>query len=199
MATNMKALRDRIAAEGRNLGSGILKIDSLLNHQIYPQLMYEMGEEMARRFADVKVDRILTAEISGIAPALMTGYVLKVPVVYARKTKPITMFGPVFLETAPSHTKGGEVNLLVSAEFLLPDQDVLIIDDFLASGQTLRALVRMVDGARSRVAGVGVVVEKTFEGGRNFMRSKNYNFPIEALCSITSMDNGKIQFAEDDV
>jgi xanthine phosphoribosyltransferase len=93
MATNMKALRDRIAAEGRNLGSGILKIDSLLNHQIYPQLMYEMGEEMARRFADVKVDRILTAEISGIAPALMTGYVLKVPVVYARKHKPITMFG----------------------------------------------------------------------------------------------------------
>ncbi|MEP6986873.1 MAG: xanthine phosphoribosyltransferase, partial [Chloroflexota bacterium] len=114
----MKALQERILAEGQNLGSGILKIDSLLNHQIYPDLMMQMGEEMAKIFGSVKIDRILTAEISGIAPSLMAGYVLKVPVVYARKTKPITMSGPVFLETAPSHTKGGEVNLLVSAEFL---------------------------------------------------------------------------------
>lgn len=195
--TNMKALKDRIQAEGRNLGNGILKIDSLLNHQLYPELMFQMGQEMAKRFEGIKVDRILTAEISGIAPALMTGYVMNVPVVYARKTKPITMFGPVFLETAPSHTKGGEVNLLVSAEFMLPDQDVLIIDDFLASGQTLRALVRIVEGARSRVVGVGVVVEKTFEGGRNFIRSKGYKMPVEALCTISSMDNGSIQFSDD--
>jgi len=195
----MQALKERIQAEGRNLGSGILKIDSLLNHQLYPHLMLAMGEEMARRFDGIKVDRILTAEISGIAPALMTGLVMKVPVVYARKLKPITMSGPVFLETAPSHTKGGEVNLLVSAEFLLPNQDVLVIDDFLASGQTLRALARMVESAQSRVVGVGVVVEKTFEGGRNLMRSKGYNMPIEALCTIVSMDNGAIQFAEDDV
>ncbi len=197
---NMQALKERIQAEGRNLGSGILKIDSLLNHQLYPDLMYRMGEEMAQRFSGVKVDRILTAEISGIAPALMTGYVMKVPVVYARKLKPITMSGPVFLETAPSHTKGGEVNLLVSAEFLLPDQDVLIIDDFLATGQTLRALVRMVESAQSRVAGVGVVVEKTFEGGRAFMRAKGYaHLPVEALCTIVSMENGTIQFSEDEV
>src|SRR5882757_3891564 len=100
----MDALKKRILAEGRNLGNGILKVDSLLNHQIYPDLMMEMGQELAARFKGVKIDRILTAEISGIAPAVMTGLVLGVPVVYARKTKPITMFGPVFLETAPSHT-----------------------------------------------------------------------------------------------
>ena len=194
---NMQALKERIQAEGRNLGSGILKIDSLLNHQLYPELMLQMGQEMAARFAGVKVDRILTAEISGIAPALMTGLVLNVPVVYARKLKPITMFGPVFLETAPSHTKGGEVNLLVSAEFLLPDQNVLIIDDFLASGKTLRALARMVESAQSRIVGVGVVVEKQFEGGREFMQSKGYNMPIEALVSITSMENGQIIFSDD--
>jgi xanthine phosphoribosyltransferase len=195
---NMQALKERIQAEGRNLGSGILKIDSLLNHQLYPDLMMAMGQEMAARFAKVKVDRILTAEISGIAPALMTGLVLKVPVVYARKLKPITMFGPVFLETAPSHTKGGEVNLLVSAEFLPPDEDVLIIDDFLASGQTLRALARMVESARSRVSGVGVVVEKTFEGGRNLMRAKGYTMPIEALVTVVSMDDGRIDFSDDE-
>lgn len=192
----MEALKQRILAEGRNLGNGILKIDSLLNHQIYPDLMRQMGEEMASRFAGIKIDRILTAEISGIAPALMTGLSLGVPIVYARKIKPITMFGPVFLETAPSHTKGTEVNLLVSAEFMPANQDVLIIDDFLATGKTLRALARIVEGAQSRVVGVGVVVEKTFEGGREFMRSKGYNMPIEALAVITGMDDGKIVFAD---
>lgn len=193
----MEALKKRILTEGRNLGSGILKIDSLINHQIPPDLMYEMGKELAKRFEGIKVDRILTAEISGIAPALMTGLALGVPIVYARKTKPITMFGPVFLETAPSHTKGTEVNLLVAAEFLPPNQDVLIVDDFLATGKTLRALVRIVEGAQSRVAGVGVVVEKTFEGGRDYMRQKGYSMPIEALAVITSMDDGKIIFADE--
>jgi xanthine phosphoribosyltransferase len=193
----MEALKKRILAEGRNLGSGILKIDSIINHQIPPDLMLEMGKALAKRFEGVKVDRILTAEISGIAPALMTGLALGVPIVYARKTKPITMFGPVFLETAPSHTKGTEVNLLVAAEFLPPNQDVLIVDDFLATGKTLRALVRIVEGAQSRVAGVGVVVEKTFEGGRDYMRQKGYHMPIEALAVIVSMDDGKIVFADE--
>ncbi len=192
----METLKQRILAEGRNLGSGILKIDSILNHQIYPDLMLQMGQEMAARFEGVKVDRILTAEISGIAPALTTAIALGVPVVYARKTKPITMFGPVFLETAPSHTKGAEVNLLVSAEFLPPHQNVLIIDDFLATGKTLRALARIVESAQSQVVGVGVVVEKSFEGGRDFMRQKGYTMPIEALATIISMDNGSIVFAE---
>ncbi len=192
----MQALKERILAEGRNLGSGILKIDSLLNHQIYPDLMQQMGQEIAARFSGTAIDRILTAEISGIAPALMTGLALGVPIVYARKIKPITMFGPIFLETAPSHTKGSDVNLLVSAEFMPTDQNVLVIDDFLATGKTLRALARIVEGAGSRVVGVGVVVEKSFEGGRDYMRVKGYTMPIEALVTITSMDDGKIVFAD---
>jgi xanthine phosphoribosyltransferase len=192
----MQALKERILAEGENLGNGILKIDSLLNHQIYPELMMEMGREMAQRFASIPIDRILTAEISGIAPALTTALVLGVPVVYARKLKPITMAGPVFLETAPSHTKGGEVNLLVSAEFLHPGEKVLIIDDFLATGKTLMALARMVKSAKSELVGVGVVVEKIFEGGREAMQRAGYNGPIAALAVITSMDDGQIVFAE---
>ncbi len=192
----MKTLQERILAEGQNLGSGILKIDSLLNHQIYPDLMMEMGREMARRFASVPIDRILTAEISGIAPALTTAMVLNVPVVYARKLKPITMAGPVFLETAPSHTKGGEVNLLVSAEFLHAGERVLIIDDFLATGKTLMALARMVKSAKAELVGVGVVVEKTFEGGRDYVRKAGFDVPVEALAVITNMDDGKIVFAD---
>ncbi len=192
----MDELKQRIRAEGRNLGSGILKIDSLLNHQLYPDLMLRMGQEIAARFKGVKIDRILTAEISGIAPALMAGLALNVPVVYARKIKPITMAGPVFLETAPSHTKGMDVNLLVSAEFLRPNEDVLVIDDFLASGKTMMALIRMVQSANSRVAGVAVVVEKTFEGGRALLERSGINVPIEALAVITSMDNGRIDFED---
>ena len=189
----MQALKERIRAEGRNLGNGILKIDSLLNHQIYPELMYEMGKEMAARFANTQVDRILTVEISGIAPAVMTGLAMNVPVVYARKLKPITMSGPVFLETAPSHTKGGEVSLLVSAEFLHAGERVLIIDDFLASGKTLMALARMIKSADAILAGVGVVVEKSFEGGRALMAEAGYGgVPIESLATITNMDNGQI-------
>jgi xanthine phosphoribosyltransferase len=193
----MKALKERILAEGQNLGNGILKIDSLLNHQLYPDLMMEMGREIAARFEGVKIDRILTAEISGIAPALTTGLVLGVPVVYARKKKPITMAGPVFLETAPSHTKGGDVPLLVSAEFLKKGERVLIIDDFLATGKTLMALARMVKSAGGELVGVGVVVEKSFEGGRDFMMNAGYHtIPIHALVTITSMDGGRIEFAE---
>lgn len=193
----MKALKERIEAEGQNLGNGILKIDSILNHQLDASLMMQMGEEIGQLFSGVKVDRILTAEISGIAPALMAAYVMKVPVVYARKLKPITMAGPVFLETAPSHTKGGEVNLLVSAEFLHAGENILIVDDFLASGKTLLALARMVKSAKANLVGVCAVVEKSFEGGRNLMVKSGYdNIPIHSLATITSLDNGKIVVAD---
>jgi xanthine phosphoribosyltransferase len=193
----MQRLKDLILKEGENLGNGILKIDSLLNHQIYPDIMVEMGRELAKRFQGVQIDRILTAEISGIAPALTTGMVLNVPVVYARKKKPITMAGPVFLETAPSHTKGGDVSLLVSAEFLHAGENVLIIDDFLASGQTLMALARMVKSAKATLVGVGAVVEKEFEGGRALMHKAGYShIPVEALVTIISMDGDKIVLAD---
>jgi xanthine phosphoribosyltransferase len=193
----MQALKQRILAEGRNLGGGILKIDSILNHQLDPGLMRDMGRELAGRFAGVAIDRVLTAEISGIAPALMTGLALGVPVVFARKRTPVTMSGQVFVETAPSHTKGGEVSLSVSAEFLRAGENVLIVDDFLATGETLFALARLVKSAGAKLAGVGVVVEKTFEGGRRRMREAGYgDVRIESLAAISSMDNGRIVFAD---
>jgi len=192
----MKSLIERIRVEGKNLGDGILKVDSLINHQLDPQLMVEMGKEMARKFEGVQIDRILTAEISGIAPALMTGIELGVPIVYARKKKPITMAGPVFLETAPSHTKGGETMLLVSSEFLHASENILIIDDFLATGKTLLALARIVVSAQANLVGVGVVVEKTFEGGRELMLGK-YDVPIHAMATITSMDGDTITLLDD--
>lgn len=191
----MEALKTRILAEGQNLGHGILKVDSILNHQIDPNLMKAMGDEFARRFAGQHVQRILTAEVSGIAPAVMTGLALNVPVVYARKQKPLTMSGPVYLEVAPSHTKGGEVLLLVSAEFLHEDENVLVLDDFLASGKTIEKLIRMVISANANLVGIGAVIEKTFEGGRE--RMAQYGVPIEVLASIAAMpEDGRIIMAD---
>jgi len=192
----VQILKDRIRAEGLYLGNGILKIDSILNHQMDPNLIKAMGEEIAVRFRDMHPTRILTAEVSGIAPALMAALALNVPIVYARKYKPATMYGPVFLETAPSHTKGGETNLLVAAEFLPAGERVLIVDDFLASGKTLLALARMVQQARCTLVGVATIVEKSFEEGRARVQEK-YDVPVESLAIITYLDDQRIDFADD--
>ncbi len=190
----MDILKQRILAEGRNLGGGILKVDSFVNHQVDPALMHACARELARRFRACRVTRVLTAEISGIAPALLTALELGVPIVYARKSKPITMPDTVFLTTAPSHTKGVEVSLMVSPEYLPNGERVLIIDDFLATGHTILGLARLAQAAGATVVGVGAVIEKTFEGGRAALAS--LGVPIESLAVITDMSQGKIVFQE---
>ena len=191
----MLELKERIIKEGRNLGGGILKVDSLINHQVDPQLMDACGMEFARLFASTAPTRILTAEISGIAPALMTARHLNLPVVYARKTRPVTMPDTVYLTIAPSHTKGNKVELIVSPEYLKPGERVLIIDDFLATGATILGLVRLTQAAGATICGIGTLIEKTFEGGREALQF--LNVPIEALVQITNMDDDHIQFAEE--
>lgn len=191
----MQLLKDRILTQGKNLGNGILKVDSIINHQVDPILMNACGQELARRFSNVRATRILTAEISGIAPALMTAMHLNVPVVYARKSRPVTMPGTVYLTTAPSHTKGIIVDLIVSPEFLKHGERVLIIDDFLASGATILGLVRLAQAAGATVVGVGALIEKAFENGRKNL--EYLDIQIESLVSITSMDNGTLEFADD--
>ena len=190
----MEDLERQILAEGSNLGRGILKVDSFINHQIDPRLMVKVGQEMAGRFADAGVSKVLTAEISGIAPALATGHALGVPVVYARKTRPVTMTGPVFVEVAPSHTKGRDVFLMVSTEFLGPGDRVLVIDDFLATGATISALVRLIQHAEAELVGIGTVIEKAFEGGRRGLES--FGVPIVSLAVISDMSNGQITLAQ---
>ncbi len=190
----MQALKERILKDGKNLGGGILKVDSFINHQVDPELMDACGAEFARRFVKLGATRILTAEISGIAPALMAARHLRLPVVYARKTKPITMPDAVYLTVAPSHTKGRAVELIVSPEYLAQGERVLIIDDFLASGATILGLVRLTQAAGAQVVGIGALIEKSFEGGRQALAQ--LKVPIESLVCITNMDNGKLVFSE---
>jgi xanthine phosphoribosyltransferase len=190
----MELLKECIIREGVNMGDGILKVNSFINHQVDPALMEACGREFAHRFASTLPTKVLTAEISGIAPALMTARYLGVPVVYARKHKPITMPDQVFLTLAPSHTKGGMIELIVSPEYLTQKERVLIIDDFLATGATIAGLVRLTQTAGATIVGIGTLIEKTFEGGRAHLAPLNVQ--IESLVIISSMDDGKIIFAD---
>ena len=189
----MKELEQRILRDGQDLGDGILKVDSFVNHQVDAELMDQCGQELARRFVNIRATKVLTAEISGIAPALMTALYLKLPVVYARKSKPITMPDQVYLTLAPSHTKGRMVELIVSPEYLANGERVLIIDDFLASGATILGLARLAKAAGAQVVGIGALIEKTFEGGREAL--KPLGLPIESLACISAMEHGQITFA----
>ena len=190
----MKALEERILREGKNLGNGILKVDGFINHQVDPCLMDQCGQTFAQIFRDIRATKILTAEISGIAPALATGMHMELPVVYARKHKPITMPDQVFLTLTPSHTKGRTVELIISPEYLSGGERVLIIDDFLATGATILGLVRLAQTAGAEIVGIGTLIEKTFEGGRDKLSS--IGVPIESLARIRVMDGDQILFAE---
>lgn len=190
----MELLRDRILKEGKHLGKGILKVDSFMNHQLDPLLMKQMGEEFARRFAHVKATRILTAETSGIAPALSTGMVLQVPVVFARKHKPITMAEETYREESISPTHGKNVELVVSAEYMHAGDRVLIIDDFLASARTLQALVKLVQQSGATLVGVGAVIEKAFQNGRATLG--DLGVPIETLGVIERFEGDRIILQE---
>jgi xanthine phosphoribosyltransferase len=189
----MQALKERIQRDGKNLGGGILKVDGFINHQVDPMLMDECGEDFARQFKDVGATKVLTAEISGIAPALTTAKHLGIPVVYARKNKPITMPDQVFLTLAPSHTKGRTVELIVSPEYLSKGEKVLIIDDFLASGATILGLARLAQTAGAEIVGIGALVEKTFEKGRDALET--LGVPVISLVAIARMEGKSIEFA----
>jgi xanthine phosphoribosyltransferase len=189
----MQILVERIQREGRNLGRGILKLDGFINHQLDPALTLAMGQEFAQRFAAAgctEITKIITAEVSGIAPALTTGIALGVPVVYARKTQPITMAQGVYKSSAPSHTKGGVVELIISPEYLRPEDRVLLIDDFLASGKTIAALAELIAQCGATLCGIGCLVEKSFEGGRALLTP--LGVPIISLALIESMEGDTI-------
>jgi len=188
----MKELQDRIQQNGVYLGRGILKVDSFINHQVDPMLMDACGKEFAQVFKEVKPTRVLTAEISGIAPAVMAAKYLDIPVVYARKTKPVTMPDTVYLTVAPSHTKGVMTELIVSPEYLAKGERVLIIDDFLASGATILGLVRLAEAAGATIVGIGTLIEKSFEGGRAAL--EKLGVPVVSLVTIDRMDDAGIFF-----
>jgi xanthine phosphoribosyltransferase len=192
----MQALKDKILSEGKYLGKGILKVDSFMNHQIDPQLMKAIGLEFAKRFKDVGATRILTAETSGIAPALTFAIEANLPLVFARKHRPVTMVQSPYTESAESHTHGKMVELIVSPEYLKKEDRVIIIDDFLASARTIKAMIKIVSTSGATLVGIGAVIEKTFEGGRAVISALGIpeGIPVESLAAIKNFDGETINF-----
>ena len=191
----MRLLKEKIKSEGIVLNNSILKVDAFLNHQIDPELMMELGREFSKRFADKKVTKILTVESSGIAVALTTALFFHVPVVFARKQKPSTMNENLYSTKVFSFTKNVTNNVSVSKKFLPPGENVLILDDFLANGEAAMGLVDLVHQAGSNVVGIGIVIEKSFQPGRNRLIEAGYQ--VESLARIKAFEKGQIVFADD--
>ena len=182
----MKLLEERIKKDGIVLPGNVLKVDSFLNHQIDPELSQAMGEEFARLFKDAGIDRVLTVEASGIAIGVMTALTLHVPLVFARKKKSALINEPVYTQRVFSYTKKEYADILVLQKFLPAGENVLIIDDFLANGCAVEGLIDLVHQAGAEVEGVGIAIEKGFQGGGDALRKKGYD--VKSLAIIEKMD-----------
>ena len=192
----MKLLEERIKCDGVVKSEGVLKVDSFLNHQIDVNLIDEMGAEFARLFAGAPVNKILTIEASGIGIAcLVARHFGNVPVVLAKKAQSINLDGEQYATTIYSFTKQKEYPVIVGKRFLSEGDKVLIIDDFLANGCALEGLIKICEAAGAEVSGIGIAVEKGFQGGGDKLRDRG--FRVESLARIADMDceNGEITFA----
>lgn len=191
----MKLLQQRINEEGRVLDNRVLKVDGFLNHQIDPVLFQEIGKEIARRYQDAGITRIVTIEASGIALALMAAIELKVPLVFARKKKSILMVDDVYHAKVYSYTKEENYDITISKKFLPAGDKVLIIDDFLASGEAAMGLAKLVEAAGDTVVGMAIAIEKSFQPGRK--RLEDVGYRVESLVRIKEFKDDKCVFLED--
>ena len=188
----MELLEQRILTDGKVLPGGILKVDGFLNHQIDPQLLYEMALEFKRLYDGTGINKILTIEASGIAMAAMTGYVFSCPLVFAKKSKTKNISNDVYSVEVASFTHGNTNTVVVSKEYLSAKDRVLIVDDFPATGAALVGLKALVEQAGGVVVGAGIAVEKVFQGGGDMLRSQGLR--VESLAKIASMDDHGLKF-----
>ena len=181
----MELLKERIRRDGTVKGTDVLKVDSFLNHQMDVALFEAMGREFLRRFADCGVNKILTIEASGIGIACVTAQSFHCPVVFAKKSQTKNIAGEVYSTRVESFTHGRVYDVIVSKKFLGSEDNVLIIDDFLANGAALEGLIDLVNQAGARLAGAGVAIEKAFQPGGDRLRAKGIR--VEALARVKSM------------
>ena len=195
----MKVLQDRIRKDGVVKSCDLLKVDSFLNHQIDVKLVDEIGQELHRRFADKKITKVLTIETSGIAIGYAVARLFGVPLVFAKKKKSINIDGDLYIAEIPPSTKKSVSQIIISKRFLNAGDCVLIVDDILANGGSLQGLVSLVESAEATVAGLGIVIEKSFQEGGHRLRNLGYH--LESLAVIEDMDprNGVITFRDDGV
>ena len=168
-----------------------MKVDNFINHQMDPLLMKAMADEFVKRFAGDKIDKIITIEASGIAPAIMVGYLLNLPVVFAKKKVPSTM-DKCLRTRVHSFTKNREYDICISSEYIGKGERVLFIDDFLANGNAAKGILDILAQAEAELVGMGFLIEKAFQEGGNFLRCEGIR--VESLARIKSLSDGKIEF-----
>ncbi|ENX17164.1 xanthine phosphoribosyltransferase [Acinetobacter gyllenbergii] len=188
----MYALEQKILNEGIVLSDQVLKVDAFLNHQIDPVLMQLIGKEFAARFKDAGITKIITIEASGIAPAIMAGLELGVPVIFARKYQSLTLKDDLYRSKVFSFTKQTESTIAISNKHISSSDKALVIDDFLANGQAALGLIDLIHQAKAEVVGVGIVIEKSFQPGRDVLLEKGYR--VESLARVKSLEGGKVTF-----
>lgn len=190
----MEQLKERIRTQGRVLNSDVLKVDCFLNHQVDPHLMRAIGEEFARLFADEGVTRIVTIESSGIAPAVMTADIMKLPLLVMKKQTSRILQDDLLQCEVMSFTKSTRYQLTASSKYILPDDRVLVIDDFLAFGEAALGACRLVEMAGAKVVGIGAVIEKAFQPGHDKLVSMGYN--LHSLARVSRMEPGLVEFVD---
>ena len=189
----MKALKERILRDGKCYPGGILKVDKFINHQMDPNLMKQIAIEFIRRYASTEINKIITIEASGIAPAIMMGFLLDLPVVFAKKKKPSTLDNMIST-TVFSFTKQREYHVVISRDYLTPADKVLFIDDFLAYGNAAKGIIDLCQQAGAELVGMGFIIEKAFQHGRQVIEKAGIR--CESLAIIDSLDNCTIKIRE---
>lgn len=188
----MELLKQKIIEQGKTIGSDVVKVDMFLNHQIDVELLCEIGKEFRRRFPSDKITKILTIEASGIGIACIAAQYFGVPVVFAKKGANRNVGDNIFKADVYSFTKGTTTTIGVSKDYLIADDHVLIIDDFMANGKAVHGLLNIINQAGASVEGIGIVIEKGFQPGGDSLRSLGYD--VQSLAIIKSIDDGKIIF-----
>lgn len=191
----MRELEEKIREYGTVLPGNVLKVDAFLNHQVDPELMLHVGQEFAKLFADSGVTKVWTVESSGIAPAVMTGLAMKVPVIFARKHKSLTLNQNMYVADVYSYTKKTTNRISISKKYVSPDDKILMIDDFLANGQAVEGMLEIADQAGVQVAGAGIVIEKSFQPGAKELKDRGIR--LESLARIKSLADNQIEFMPD--
>jgi len=191
----MESLKKRILEDGHALNESVLKVDSFLNHGVDAKLMSEMGTYFKEYFKNHGITKIFTIESSGIAPTVMTALQMELPMVTLKKQTSKILSGEVYQTTVHSFTKAVDYELTLSKKFISPEDNILIIDDFLAYGEAALGAIRLVEEAGAKVAGIGIVIEKSFQPGRKLLEDKGYD--IYSLARVSKLGKGVIEFIEE--
>ncbi|GIP16780.1 xanthine phosphoribosyltransferase [Paenibacillus montaniterrae] len=190
----MEQLKQKILQESAIVSNDVLRMDSIINQQVDPSLIMEIGKEFAARFKADNITKVLTIESSGIPAAFAAAYLLNVPLVFARRKQTVINDPDSYVERVPSFTKGMVSDLVISKQFLNRDERILFIDDIIANGDGARGVVKIIQEAGAELVGMGIVVEKAFQAGANYFREQGIR--VESLVKIASLDSGEIVFKD---